>query len=66
MSWLEGNRKLVLALVFSVSGVVALLTNQATWVQFSEFIVWIWGIYVGGNVGERVAKAVGKKNGVAG
>jgi len=66
MTWLEGNRKLLIFLICMIGIIAALLMKVVTVEQFKEMFLWLVGLYTGGNVGEHVAKAIGKKNGTSG
>ena len=61
MNWLEGNRKLLLTLILGIMAGIAVIGKAITWDQCFDFYKWLTGFYVAGNVGEHVAKAMGKK-----
>jgi len=61
MNWLEGNRKLVLAGLLGIMAGIGLIAKAIEWEQFLTFAQWVFGLYVGGNVGEHVATALKKK-----
>ena len=60
MTWLDGNRKLLLMVVLCIMGGIGLIAGSVTWEQFMTFCKWLFGIYAAGNGVEHVAKAVTK------
>lgn len=60
MTWLEGNRKLLLTGLLIVASGVGLVAGSITWDQFSDFAKWLVGFYIAGNGIEYVAKSIGK------
>ena len=51
-----GGRKLTFAFLIVVILSVFVFTNKATASEFTEAVLWIFGIYSGGNVGEWLSK----------
>ena len=51
-----GGRKLSFALIIIIILTAFVFTNKATASEWTEAIIWIFGIYSGGNVGEWLSK----------
>ena len=58
------SRKFICACILFVTSTSLLLTEYSTMNQWSQFNSWIFGIYVGGNVGSNVAYKLTKKNNI--
>ena len=56
-----GGRKMFFALILMsvVSGF--LFTNKCDFNQWSNFVIWIFGSYAIGNMGEHIANGIAKK-----
>jgi hypothetical protein len=52
------SRKLLCAGICFISAGAFVLAGKASFVEWADFIKWIFGLYAAGNVGEHVA---GKK-----
>ena len=50
------SRKLLCAAICFISATIMLGIGIATFVEWADFLKWIFGLYAAGNVGEHVAK----------
>ena len=50
------SRKLLCAAICFISAAGFVLAGKATFVEWGDFIKWLFGLYAAGNVGEHVAK----------
>jgi len=50
-----GGRKMFFAILLFICATVFLFTGQANFDNWSEFVMWIFGIYAVGNAGEHLA-----------
>ncbi len=58
------SRKLWIFIIVSITGsAVWFLSDKSIFNDWVDFIKWMVGLYFGGNVGARAAKALNGKNG---
>ena len=55
-----GGRKMFFAILLFVCSTVFLFMGQADFSDWSDFVMWIFGIYAVGNAGEHLSN-IGKK-----
>tara|TARA_R110002050_G_scaffold116946_1_gene233608 strand:- start:35652 stop:35837 length:186 start_codon:yes stop_codon:yes gene_type:complete len=51
-----GGRKMTFALLLFIIATVILWTGKSNFDEWSNFIIWIFGSYAVGNVGEHMSK----------
>jgi hypothetical protein len=56
-----GGRKMFFALVLMAIVSVFLFTDRCDFSQWSNFVVWVFGTYAIGNMGEHIADGLKKK-----
>jgi len=56
-----GGRKMFFALVLMIIVSVFLIIDKCEFGQWSNFVVWVFGTYAIGNMGEHLAKGISKK-----
>jgi hypothetical protein len=56
-----GGRKMFFALVLMIIVSVFLIIDKCAFEQWSNFVVWVFGTYAIGNMGEHIAKGISKK-----
>lgn len=55
------NRKLLATVALYITASVCLFFSKCTFPEWSEFMIWIFGIYATGNVAEHATKKIGVK-----
>lgn len=50
------SRKLIVSTVLFIAATVFIINGTATFKEWSDFMIWVFGIYAGGNVGEHYCK----------
>jgi len=50
-----GGRKMFFAILLFISSTIFLLIGQAEFRDWSDFVMWIFGIYAVGNTGEHLS-----------
>lgn len=48
-----GGRKLFVALFMLITAIVFVVIDKAKFSEFSQFVMWIFGIYAAGNIGSK-------------
>lgn len=48
-----GGRKFFFALLLLITAVVFVVIDKAEFSDFSQFIMWVFGIYAAGNIGSK-------------
>ena len=56
-----GGRKTFFALVLMIIVSGFLFANKCDFSEWSNFVIWVFGTYSIGNMGEHLAKGIGKK-----
>mgnify|MGYP001216336140 FL=1 len=56
-----GGRKMFFAILLFICATVFLFIGQADFANWSEFVMWIFGIYAVGNAGEHLSNIGNKK-----
>ena len=54
-----GGRKMFFAILLFITATIFLLIGQAEFSDWSDFVMWIFGIYAVGNTGEHLSN-IGK------
>jgi len=57
-----GGRKMFFALILMIIVSTILFADKCNFDQWSNFVIWVFGTYALGNIGEHVAEKFGKKN----
>jgi|TARA_R110000803_G_scaffold62773_1_gene123162 hypothetical protein len=57
-----GGRKLTFALVLTVLATIFVWYSKSTAAEWSNFMIWTFGTYALGNVGEYFGKGLSKNN----
>ena len=55
-----GGRKMFFAILLFICATLFLFTGKADFTDWSQFVMWIFGIYAVGNTGEHLSN-LGKK-----
>jgi hypothetical protein len=55
------NRKLLATIALYITATACLFFDKTTFSEWSEFMIWIFGIYATGNVAEHATKKIGVK-----
>ena len=50
------SRKLLVAIALFITSITFVVLGKSDFVQWAEFIKWVFGIYAAGNVGEHYTK----------
>ena len=56
-----GGRKMFFAILLFLCATAFLFIGRADFSNWSEFVMWIFGIYAAGNVGEHVSTGIKSK-----